>query len=188
MPARVCDAWCEPLFLYPYSLSCLFPIAICYCSLSPNPLAMWQTGDILSKYTFKYMKKIATLAALAVASITTVFAQGSTYVAGQAAATTVNATAINQFITLIVNVTNSLIPIAVTLAVLAFFWYLIQFIWHGKEEAETKKKTLAGMGWSVLALFVMVSIWGLIGFIGSVTGIGQGGRVPIPGTYAPTTP
>ncbi len=124
------------------------------------------------------MKKIVTPIMLSVATITSAVAQ---YTPGVVAnTTTVNGSAINQFILLIQNVTNSLIPIAVTLAVLAFFWYLIKFIWVGKENAETKKEGLAGMGWSIVALFVMVSIWGLVGFIGSITGVGQGGKVPIP--------
>jgi hypothetical protein len=33
---------------------------------------------------------------------------------------------------------------------------------------------------SILALFVMVSIWGLIGLLGSMLGVGQGGSSPIP--------
>ncbi len=114
---------------------------------------------------------------LTVATVTSAVAQFTPVVANT---TTVNASAINQFILLIQSVTNSLIPIAVTLAVLSFFWYLIKFIWYGKDNAEDKKVGLAGMGWSVVALFVMVSIWGLVGFIGSITGVGQGGRVPIP--------
>lgn len=124
------------------------------------------------------MKKILTSLTLALGTITQVAAQ---YTPGAVAqTTTVNATAINQFITLISNVTNALIPIAVTLAVLAFFWFLIMFIWKGSGDATKRQEGLAGMGWSVVALFVMVSIWGLVGFIGSITGIGQGGRVPIP--------
>lgn len=123
------------------------------------------------------MKKIVTSIMLTVSTVTSAVAQ---YTAAVANATTVNGTAINQFILLVQNVTNALIPIAVTLAVLAFFWYLIKFIWYGKEDAVAKKVGLAGMGWSVVALFVMVSIWGLVGFIGSITGVGQGGKVPIP--------
>lgn len=124
------------------------------------------------------MKKILTSLTLALGTITQVSAQ---YTPGTISnTTTVNGSAIQQFLTLISNITNALIPIAVTLAVLAFFWYLIKFIWYGKEDAVSKKVGLAGMGWSVVALFVMVSIWGLVGFIGSITGVGQGGKVPIP--------
>ncbi len=123
------------------------------------------------------MKKIVTSIMLTVSTVTSAVAQ---YTAAVANATTVNGTAINQFILLVQNVTNALIPIAVTLAVLSFFWFLVQFIWKGAEEGEKRKSALAGMGWSIVALFVMVSIWGLVGFIGSITGIGQGGKVPIP--------
>ncbi len=124
------------------------------------------------------MKKIVTSTILAVSSIASAFAQ---YTAVVPSVTTVNDSAIGQFLGLITKITNALIPIAVSLAVLAFFWYLIKFIWYGKEDAESKKVGLAGMGWSVVALFVMVSIWGLVGFLGSITGVGQGGKVPIPG-------
>jgi hypothetical protein len=124
------------------------------------------------------MKKILTTLTLALATITQVAAQ---YTPGAVAnTTTVNGSAINQFILLIQNITNSLIPIAVTLAVLAFFWFLVRFIWKGSEDPAERDKMKGGMGWSIVALFIMVSIWGLVGFIGSITGVAQGGRVPIP--------
>jgi hypothetical protein len=36
------------------------------------------------------------------------------------------------------------------------------------------------MGYSILAIFVMVSIWGIIGFIGNTLGVGAGGGAPVP--------
>ena len=72
-------------------------------------------------------------------------------------------------------------PIAIGLAVLSFFWYLIKFIWGTKDDGDAKSKSMSGMGYSVLALFIMVSIWGIIGWLGSMLGIGQGGNIPIPG-------
>jgi cellulose synthase/poly-beta-1,6-N-acetylglucosamine synthase-like glycosyltransferase len=126
------------------------------------------------------MKKIITSTILVASSIASALAQ-TTYTPTVANTTTVNGSAIQQFILLISNVTNALIPIAVTLALLSFFWFLVQFIWKGAEEGEKRKNALSGMGWSIVALFVMVSIWGLVGFIGSITGVGQGGKVPIPG-------
>lgn len=70
------------------------------------------------------------------------------------------------------------VPFLIGVAALAFFWFLIQFIWKGNESGEVQKKSLSGMAYSVLALFVMVSIWGIIGFMGSVVGINQGGTIP----------
>lgn len=82
-----------------------------------------------------------------------------------------------QFITLIRNVTEQLLPILVTLAVLAFFWFLIKFIWKGSDNPDERQKGVSGMGWAILAIFVMVSIWGIVQFIGSTTGIQQGGTM-----------
>ena len=59
-------------------------------------------------------------------------------------------------------ITNTLIPIVFTLALLFFFWGVAKYIWGegmGKEEG---KKIMI---WGVVALFVMASVWGLVAFI-----------------------
>jgi hypothetical protein len=76
-----------------------------------------------------------------------------------------------------------LLPIAVTLAVLFFFWGLAQYILASGEEdakAEAKRKMIGG----VIALFVIVSIWGIIAFLGNILGIQQEGSVSSPGVKA----
>lgn len=71
------------------------------------------------------------------------------------------------------------LPIVVGLALLAFFWGLVKFIFaQGNEEAKTDAKKI--MLWGLIALFVMVSVWGLINFIGTAFGIGQGDTVVVP--------
>lgn len=74
-------------------------------------------------------------------------------------------------------VVGRLVPLLIGLALLAFFWFLVGFIWKGREDPKEQKKSLSGMGWSIVALFVMVSVWGIIGFMGSVVGINQGGTM-----------
>lgn len=70
------------------------------------------------------------------------------------------------------------LPIVVALALLAFFWGLVKFIF-GSAEGKTEGKTL--MIWGVVALFVMVSVWGLVRFIGNAVGVTeQGGAAPVP--------
>ncbi len=64
------------------------------------------------------------------------------------------------------------------LGLLAFFWYLIQYIWKGDESPEKRQEGLKGMGYSILALFVMVSIWGIIGLMANILGTGVGGGIP----------
>jgi hypothetical protein len=69
------------------------------------------------------------------------------------------------------------VPFLITLALLAFFWYLIEFIWKGRDNPEEYKKGRSGMFWSILALFVMVAIWGILGLIGNILGINLGGSI-----------
>jgi|JI10StandDraft_1071094.scaffolds.fasta_scaffold683547_1 hypothetical protein len=74
-------------------------------------------------------------------------------------------------------IVSRLVPLLVGIAVLAFFWFLIEYIWKGREDPEVYRTGRAGMFYSVLAIFVMVSIWGLVGFLGNLFGIEQGGNI-----------
>ena len=98
----------------------------------------------------------------------------------------VNGGSLLSLLALAQTIVTRLVPFAVGLAVLAFFWFLIKFIWKGAGSADAKNESIKGMGYSILALFVMVSIWGIIGMFGSMLGVGQGGSVPIPGVPVPT--
>lgn len=62
-------------------------------------------------------------------------------------------------------------PVLISLALLAFFWALIQFLFNKEAKAEDSKKYLL---YSVLILFVMVSIWGIVAFLQDNLGIGDG--------------
>jgi len=64
----------------------------------------------------------------------------------------------------IINLIRLLIPIVVSLALLYFFWGLAQFISKSGGEAgieEGKRKMI----WGIIALFVMLSVWGIISLI-----------------------
>lgn len=71
------------------------------------------------------------------------------------------------------------LPLVVALALLGFFWGLAKFIFNNgnEDKKEDGKRTMI---WGVVALFVMVSVWGLVGFIGDSLGIGAGGEAPVP--------
>lgn len=60
------------------------------------------------------------------------------------------------------------LPIVVAIALLAFFWGLAKFLFGG---AEKKEEAQTLMIWGVVALFVMVAVWGLVRFIGNAIGI-----------------
>jgi hypothetical protein len=72
-------------------------------------------------------------------------------------------------------------PVLISLALLAFFFSLVRFLYN-KDDTEKSKGYLL---YSVLILFVMVSIWGIVRFIQQNLGIRDGldqtniPRVPI---------
>ena len=70
-----------------------------------------------------------------------------------------------------------LAPIFITLAILAFFWGIVRYLWGG---AEDKAQAVIVMVWGVVAIFVMISIYGLVRFIGNTFGIQQQGSIQFP--------
>lgn len=65
---------------------------------------------------------------------------------------------------------QTLVGIVVTAAFFYFFWNLVKYI-RDEEEKETAKTR---MGYSLAAIFVIVTLWGIIGFVRGVLGINAG--------------
>lgn len=59
---------------------------------------------------------------------------------------------------------NTLITIVAGLALLVFFWGLVRFIFKLGSEADIEQGRKL-MVWGLIALFVMISVWGIIRFI-----------------------
>lgn len=73
-----------------------------------------------------------------------------------------------NFITCLIG--RSVVPLIFTLAVVMFMWGVVQFIMGAEEEAKrTKGKQF--MLWGIVALFVMVSVWGLVRILGTTFGV-----------------
>lgn len=68
---------------------------------------------------------------------------------------------------------NQATPIIVALALLAFFWGLVTYIFQSGD-AEKRKKGLSIMIWGVIALFVMLSIFGIINALQDTLDVGSG--------------
>lgn len=66
------------------------------------------------------------------------------------------------YVTRIIN--DSIIPLIFTLAVLMFIWGVVQYVINSDEEAK-KEKGRQFMLWGIIALTVMVSVWGLVGIL-----------------------
>ena len=66
------------------------------------------------------------------------------------------------------------VPLIIGLAVVAFFWGLVRYIFAGAKGSAAGKNIMV---WGLIALFVMVSIWGIITMAQGALGI-QGSAVP----------
>ena len=79
----------------------------------------------------------------------------------------------------ILDIVLLLFPVAIGVATLVFFWGMAKFILNaGNERAREEGKYV--MFWGLVALFVIVSIWGIVGFLGNVFGVDYGGSCPPP--------
>ena len=74
-------------------------------------------------------------------------------------------TGLGELITATGGLINPLIAILVGVALLVFFWGLVKFVFRlggdGEKAVDEGKRV---MKWGLIALFVMVSVWGIIEF------------------------
>lgn len=72
-------------------------------------------------------------------------------------------------LTTISNILNGLIGLLITLALVVFFWGLIKYL--AGAGAEGSAAGLKIMMWGAIALFTMVSIWGLVKLVQNTFGV-----------------
>jgi hypothetical protein len=70
-------------------------------------------------------------------------------------------------------------PIVVALALVYFFWGLGNFI-LGSGEGEKRKEAIAIMIYGIIALFVMVSIWGIVNVLQTTFNVQGGSDIRAP--------
>jgi hypothetical protein len=100
-----------------------------------------------------------------------------------------HAQTIQAILTKVSDIMGLLIPMALSAALIAFFWGMTKFLMKGEGYQEGKDLMIGG----ILALFVMVSIWGIVALLQRTLGISSVTRVPAPsicgqagcGTFAP---
>jgi len=66
---------------------------------------------------------------------------------------------------------NLTFPVMIGLAIIFFFWGIGQFILNDAGNDKTREDGKKKMLWGVIALFVMVSIWGILNWISGTIGI-----------------
>ncbi len=123
------------------------------------------------------MKKFITKGAIVSGSALPFFA----FAEGEATRT------IKNIITDLSEIVSLLVPLVFTLAILAFFWGLMKYIFaQGSEDGQSDAKKI--MIWAAIALFVMVSIFGIIRLFQRTLEIDQGGpgNITVPTVSVPS--
>ena len=73
------------------------------------------------------------------------------------------------------NILDILIPILVTAALVYFIYGVVRYVISSDSDDKEKARSVITRG--VLGLFIIVSIWGLVGIIQTTTSTGGGGEV-----------
>lgn len=121
------------------------------------------------------MKKLALTSLLIVSGVISVAAQTGASAADPTAQAGAN---LLNLVNLMQVLVTRLIPLLMGATVVAFFAMMVWYMF-AKDGAE-KGKMWHYMMYAIVVLFVEVSIWGLVAFIGKATGINQGGSVATP--------
>lgn len=69
---------------------------------------------------------------------------------------------------------NALTILFASLAVLAFFWGLVKFIWNAGDERTLEEGKLM-MIWGLVGIGIIFCLWAIVGFIQDTLSIGGGG-------------
>lgn len=78
------------------------------------------------------------------------------------------------------NLITQATPVVIGLAMLFFLYGLMKFVLAaGNEEAKETGKRI--MIWGIIALFVMVAVWGLVSLLATEAGVSYTPSLPTPG-------
>lgn len=107
------------------------------------------------------MKKFGSVAAFAIASVLPLSA---------AAQQVGNISSLSNIISTIRGLINVALPILIAFAVVWFVWSMVQVLLAGDAE-EKKDKAKSNVMYGVIAIFAMVSIWGLVNILDNTFGL-----------------
>lgn len=89
-----------------------------------------------------------------------------------------HARTIEDLINRAIDVVRAMVPVAVALLLLVFIWGVAQFILYADNE-EKRSEAKHIFVWGIIALFVVLSIWGIIILL-QTTFFGSGGTTILP--------
>jgi Kef-type K+ transport system membrane component KefB len=70
-----------------------------------------------------------------------------------------------------------LVVIFIALAVVYFLWGLLKFL---RSSGDERAKARTDMFWGIIIIAVMVSVWGLVGFLQDLTGVDSSSNYQVP--------
>jgi hypothetical protein len=82
-------------------------------------------------------------------------------------------------------VRDILVPLVFTLALLAFFYGVVKYIWSEGQGKDDGKRIMI---WGVVGIFVMATVWGLVAFLAEELGIDDAKSSMTVPTIETTTP
>ncbi|MFA6416300.1 MAG: hypothetical protein WCW56_02305 [Candidatus Paceibacterota bacterium] len=91
-------------------------------------------------------------------------------------------TDISSLFTFFQGLMSAILPILIGLAVIFFIWSLLMFL---KESGSKKDEAKSQMIWGIVIIFVMVSVWGLVGILQGSLGEGNA-PTDLEGTLLPS--
>ena len=105
-------------------------------------------------------------------------------VAALAQVTNPNLSGISSLVTQVGNIIAKVIPVIFALALVYFFWGLIEFIRSAGDPAKAREgKSI--MIYGVIAIFIMISIYGLVNWLQGTFGVSGTTNIPIPTIVIP---
>jgi hypothetical protein len=88
-------------------------------------------------------------------------------------------TSFSDLVSKINGVLAGVVPVIFGVALIYFLWNLTQFILNMDNE-DARKKARDHMVWGIVALFVMVSVWGLVGVLTGTFNFAGNSTAPVP--------
>ncbi len=96
--------------------------------------------------------------------------------------TGVSTTYINSILNAVESTLKALVPLLISIAFVILLIYIVRYIWGG---ADGKDASRSGIVWSIIALAVMLSIWGLVGLVQNIAGVSNSSTPATPPTLPP---
>jgi hypothetical protein len=75
---------------------------------------------------------------------------------------------------------NDVMVLFITLAIVVFFWGLVRYIMTNNAGGEGRAQALSIIFYSIIAIFIMVSIWGVIHLLQATFGVNNSNSAETP--------